>query len=59
MSSTITTDDLKAYALWMSGEPTDGSSDYDDRVLQHMQAVYNTFVNGGTLGVRDVAQAAG
>jgi hypothetical protein len=59
MANTITTDDLKAYALWLAGEPTDGSSDYDERILQHMQLVYNTFVNGGTIGVRDVAQAAG
>ena len=55
----ITTDDVVAYALWLAGEPTDGSSDYNDRILQHAQSVYNTFVNGGTLGVRDVAQAAG
>ena len=55
----ITTDDVVAYALWLAGEPTDGSSDYSDRILQHAQAVYNTFANGGTLGVRDVAQAAG
>lgn len=59
MANTITTDDLKAYALWLAGEPTDGSSDYDERVLQHMQTTYNTFVNGGSIGVRDVAQAAG
>src|SRR5262249_28939805 len=34
-------------------------SDYNDRILQHMNSIYNTFVNGGTIGVRDVAQAAG
>jgi hypothetical protein len=55
----ITTDDLKADALWRAGEPTDGSSDYDSKVMDHMQSVYDTFVNGGTLGTKDVAQAAG
>lgn len=59
MAQTITTDDLKLYALWLAGEPTDGSSDYDALVLTHMQTVYDTLVNGGTIGVRDVAQAAG
>jgi hypothetical protein len=59
MANLITTDDLVGYALWLSGEPTDGTSDYNERVLQHMQAAYNTFVNGGTLGTRDVASAAG
>lgn len=57
--ATITTDDLKSYALWLAGEPVDGSSDYDERVVQHMQLVYNCFVNGGSLGTRDVATAAG
>jgi hypothetical protein len=55
----LTTDDLKANALWLGGEPTDGASDYDAQVLTWMQLVYNTLVNGGTLGTRDVAQAAG
>ena len=59
MPNIITTDDLVSYGLWLAGEPSDGSSDYNDRILQHMQTVYNTFVTGGTLGVRDVAQAAG
>jgi hypothetical protein len=59
MQNLITTDDLKGYALWLAGEPTDGSSDYDERIVQHMQMVYNTFVTGGTVGVRDVAQSAG
>jgi hypothetical protein len=54
-----TTDDLKGDALWLAGEPTDGSSDYDTKVIDHMQKVYDTLINGGTLGVRDVAQAAG
>lgn len=59
MASTITTDDLKAYALWLSGEPTDGTSDYDERILQHMQTIYNTLVNGGVTGTRDLAVSAG
>src|SRR6267142_4794759 len=54
-----TTDSLRDYALWLGGEPTDGTSDYQDRILQHMQTVLNTFVNGGTLGTRDVATSAG
>lgn len=57
--NTITTDDLVSYALWLAGEPVDGNSDYNDRILQHMQTVYNTFLNGGTLGTRDVATSAG
>jgi hypothetical protein len=57
--NTVTTDDLVSYALWLAGEPTDGNSDFNDRVLQHMQTVMNTFVNGGTLGSKDIAAAAG
>jgi len=57
--STVTTDDLQQYALWLSGEPTDGTSDYNDRIVQHMNTVYQTFVNGGTLGTRDIATSAG
>ena len=59
MANLVTTDDLKAYALWLAGEPTDGTSSYDERVLQHMQTVYNTLVTGGTLGTRDIAISAG
>jgi hypothetical protein len=59
MPNTTTCQELKSYALWLSGEPTDGSSDYDSRILQHMQTVYDTLVNGGTLGVRDIATSAG
>ena len=55
----ITTDDLKFQALWMAGEPTDGTSDFDTQVLTYMQAVYNVLVTGGTFGVRDVATSAG
>lgn len=55
----ITTDDLVQYALWLAGEPIDGTSDYNSIVLTHMQNIYNTFTNGGTIGTRDVAQAAG
>lgn len=59
MAALITTDDLKTNALWLAGEPTDGTSDYDAQALTWMQLIYNTFVNGGTTGTRDVAQAAG
>lgn len=55
----ITTDDLKTYALWLSGEPTDGTSDYESIVLTHMQFIYDLFVTGGTFGTRDIATSAG
>lgn len=55
----ITTDDLAEQALWMAGEPTDGTSDYVDQVINYLQAVYNVLVSGGTLGVRDIATSAG
>lgn len=55
----ITTDGLKDYALWVAGEPTDGSSNYNDVVLIHMQFIYDLFVTGGTFGTRDVATSAG
>lgn len=55
----ITTDDLKAQALWMAGESVNGTSDYDDQALAYMQYIYNTLVTGGTIGVRDIATSAG
>src|SRR6185436_3971719 len=55
----ITTDDLATQALWMSGEPTDGTSDYATQVLDYLQAVYNVLITGGTFGVRDIATSAG
>ncbi len=55
----ITTDDLAAQALWMSGEPTDGTSDYATQVLDYLQAVYDVLVTGGTFGTRDIATSAG
>jgi hypothetical protein len=54
-----TTDSLKANALWLAGEPQDGSSDYDGQSLVWMQLIYNTLINGGTLGTKDIAAAAG
>jgi hypothetical protein len=55
----ITTDDLAAQALWMAGEPTDGTSDYATQVLDYLQAVYDVLVTGGTFGTRDLATSAG
>lgn len=55
----VTTDDLKEQALWMAGEPVNGTSDYDDQALQYMQYIYNVLVTGGTIGVRDLATSAG
>lgn len=55
----ITTDDLAAQALWMAGEPTDGTSDYATQVLDYLQAVYDVLVTGGTFGTRDIATSAG
>jgi len=55
----ITTDDLKVQALWMAGEPTDGTSDYDAQVLDYLQSIYDVLVTGGTFGTRDVATSAG
>lgn len=54
-----TTDQLKANALWLAGEPTDGTSDYDAQVLNWMQLVYDTLINGGSLGTRDIGNSAG
>src|SRR5574337_751267 len=55
----VTTDDLKEQALWMAGEPVNGTSDYDDQALQYMQYIYNVLVTGGTIGVRALATSAG
>lgn len=55
----VTVEDLKASALWLSGEPQDGSSDYDAKSVDYLNVIYQTLVNGGTLGTRDVATAAG
>lgn len=59
MAGFSTTDDLKTNALWLSGEPTDGTSNYDAQVLTWMQLIYDTLLNGGTLGTRDLATSAG
>lgn len=59
MGQIVTTDDVVTQALWMAGEPANTDSDYYAQALTHAQTVYNTFVNGGTIGVRDIAQAAG
>lgn len=55
----ITTEDLKIQALWMSGEPIDGTSDYEGQTLDYLQYVYNTLITGGTIGTRDLATSAG
>lgn len=54
-----TTDDIKTQALWMAGEPVDGTSDYDEQALEYMQYIYNVLITGGTIGVRDIATSAG
>jgi hypothetical protein len=53
-----TTDQLKTAALWLAGEPTNGTSDYETQVLNWMQLIYDTLLNGGTIGPRDIAQSA-
>lgn len=55
----ITTDDLAEQALWMSGEPTDGTSDYVTQVLSYLQSIYDVLITGGTFGTRDIATSAG
>lgn len=42
------TSDLKADALFRAGEPTDGSSDWDARVLEYLNRAYRILRDGGS-----------
>src|SRR5215475_4779420 len=42
--------DLKTDALWLAGEPTDGTSPYDSRVYEWMTIIQRTIVSGGMFG---------
>src|SRR5215475_14464563 len=42
--------DLKTDALWLAGEPTDGTSPYDSRAYEWMTVCQRTIVSGGMFG---------
>lgn len=45
-----TAEDLASDALWLAGEPTDGTSDFASRVADYLTAVQDTVLGGGPLG---------
>lgn len=47
MANLLYTTDLKADVLFRIGEPTDGSSDFDSKVLEYLNRALNTLALGG------------
>jgi hypothetical protein len=45
-----TNEELKDDALFLAGEPTDGTSDFESKALDYVNAVQRTLVSGGPLG---------
>ena len=48
MANFLYTPDLKADALFRAGEPTDGTSDYDSKVLEYLNRAYQAIWMGGS-----------
>jgi len=50
MANFTTVNDLQADALFRAGEPTDGTSDYDTRVVEYLNAAQMSLLLGGPVG---------
>jgi len=50
MAYLATAQDLKADALYLAGEPTDGNSQYDSRVYEWLTVVQRALISGGQFG---------
>ena len=56
MSNYLYTSDIKADALWRADEPTDGTSDFDSKVMDYINRAYQAVWEGGSEIVPDVRE---